>query len=185
MIESANKLVTADRKVWLYRWGMLSVLSDYLTCAEAQVRVQEENLKLIDKYSHQNHKKYSDRLSKMMSSTISTYEFIYSCIKIVSHLKKLNKYNKWINTIAEKRNRFSSHPDEKIRGKIRGSIVSYGISGFSSGGEVYIRLVDLKEKVNTLSFYKKLNPMTPRKDLDTLKEYIRELSIKLKAKWNL
>lgn len=184
LIESANKLLTTGRKVWLYRWGMLSVLFDYLTRAEAQVRVQEKNLTLLYKYGHKNHKKYSDRLHQMISSTVSTYEFIYSCIKIADHLKRLSKYHDWIFTIAEKRNRFSSHPDEKSRGEIKGAIVSYGISSFSSTGEVRIRIVDLEEKVDTYNYYKNLT-LNPRKDHEILKEYIKEFSTELKAVWDL
>lgn len=133
----------------------------------------------------------------MLSSTISAHTFIVSCLEISSNLKVLYKYRYWIELVKEKRHRYSAHPSNVdlrkskfLQTKIKTvknnhlNIVSYGVSSWSSTGEVIIRLVDLDEKIDTATIYKELT-LHPRKDFEFMKKYIEEFSNELKKEWGI
>lgn len=148
LYQSVNKLMGSD--VVLYERGfLLSALYLYLAYTEAQVRIFEENnTSDLNDLATSDYPKYSDMQYKIFSSAISTYAFIASCLKFSEKLIKLEKWNKWINGIKEKRHRLSGHPDEKYGEKI----VAHKRSSLSSRGEVRFNIVDIGKKGSIIYF---------------------------------
>ncbi|MBI2039933.1 hypothetical protein HYT18_02575 [Candidatus Microgenomates bacterium] len=173
---SVNKLMQTDL-LWYKRGFLLSALYLYLTYAEAQVRVFEENnVPQLNELATSDHPKYSDMQYKIFSSAIATYAYIASCINFGKKLSKSSVFDEWIIEIKEKRHRLSAHPDEKY-GK---EIIAHKRSSLSSNGEVRFKIIDLENTDKTYSLI-----VNPRKDFTTLEQYIEDLVKKLTKEWKL
>lgn len=195
-IGTIRKFKNIENGVWLYRYCLFFSLREYLRYTEAQVNIQKENIKLY--YQNNKPKNYVEQntLDVICSSTIATYGLFICCNKFISKLtnknyKNLTEYKNWLAEVAEKRDRFSAHPDARHKEKI----IAYGITSFSGSGEIRLRLVHTNNETQP-KFYtfnkwgEELNfehaiVLNPGKDFKTLKKFIEKVIQELKKRWQL
>ncbi|MFA6252159.1 MAG: hypothetical protein WCX74_02050 [Candidatus Paceibacterota bacterium] len=153
-------------------------LRDYFRYSVSEIRTQEENLELMKNGEHNNfatNEEYQESEMRIFSCAISSYGHMRTCLHFVRMICKekddpqllaiREKYKKWAENLVDKRDRIQAHPHEEWA-------IAGEVSGRNSNGEVYFNTRDF-----TKSSKSRKITLTPRKDLEILRSYLKEISI--------
>ncbi|MFA5368750.1 MAG: hypothetical protein WC303_01930 [Candidatus Paceibacterota bacterium] len=183
-IDSLNKFVDVvrflmkDEQKFNALYIELFSLRDYFKYAVSEIHTQEENLAKMENGEHKNfatNEEYQESEIKIFSCAISSYGHMRTCLHFTKMIcKKENnpqllaireKYKEWAKNLVDKRDRIQAHPHEEwaIAGEAYGR---------NSNGEVYFSTRDF-----TNSGKSRKITLTPRKDLEILKNYLKEVSM--------
>ena len=179
---SFPKLNDSSNEFWETQYLRWQSLYMYFQYSVAQVRIQEENLKLMENGGHQNfptHKEYAESDIKIYSSALAAYAHIRTCLNFAKELseavenskelEKLREDNKnWGTEVVNKRIILQAHPyqDDQLVWKR---------SMRNSNGNIEFPIRNIKKTIENRKII-----INPRQDLERLRIYLEDLSIKLK-----
>lgn len=153
-------------------------LRDYFRYAVSEIHTQEENLTKMENGEHKNfaiNEEYQESEMRIFSCAISSYGHMRTCLHFAKMICKeednpqllaiREKYKEWAKNLVDKRDRIQAHPHEEwaIAGEAYGR---------NSNGEVYFSTRDF-----TNSGKSRKITLTPRKDLEILRSYLKEISM--------
>ncbi|MCK9187454.1 MAG: hypothetical protein M0P05_02905 [Candidatus Colwellbacteria bacterium] len=167
---------------WMVQYLRLQSIYVYFQYAVAQVRIQEENLILMENGEHKNfdsHEAYAKSDLRIYSSALAAYAHMRTCLHLAYELAEAKSndtefknfretHKDWAEGLIEARNRLQAHPYHE-------HALVWKRTMRSSDGRIEFPIRDLKD----LSKSKKI-AIHPRRTLDELRIYLETLSDHLK-----
>jgi hypothetical protein len=181
LIEFARPLSQEKEKFWLTQYLQLQSLNIYFHYATTLVRIQEENLKLMENGEHKNfssHEAYAESELRIYSSALGAYAHMRTCLHFARKLseaipndKNLEDFRKdqkeWAKNLIDKRDKLQAHP-------YQGWAQVWKRNMRSSDGKIGFPVRNLIDPTKNLELI-----INPREDLEILRKYLEKLMVHL------
>jgi len=175
-----------ENTFWILQYLRLQSAYIYFQYAVTQVRIQEENLKLMENGEHKNfpsHDAYAESDLRIYSSALAAYAYMRTCLHFTYELAEAvpndeefgqfrEEYKLWAKELIGRRDRLQAHPYNEYA-------LVWKRTMRCSDGRIEFPIRNLNNLAKSEKWI-----INPRRNLDELRMYIENLSTHLERLYN-